>query len=99
MNKKRLNDATVEDWNRAFNEFYRSPAFDACYNPSPKKKQVGGKHYNELEIQPVEYIMANNLGFLEGNAIKYITRYPKKGGKQDIEKAIHCLELLLEQLP
>ena len=85
---RRLNDATPEEW---------GAAFKACYK-SPKKKQVGGEHYNQLGIQPVEYITANNLGFLEGNVIKYVTRYKNKGGKQDIQKAIHCLELLLEEL-
>jgi hypothetical protein len=58
-------------------------------------KQVGGSHY-KLPIQPVEYIIKNNLGFLEGNVLKYITRHKNKNGVQDIEKAIHYLELLKE---
>lgn len=61
-------------------------------------KQVGGDHYKSMKIQPVEYISANGLGFLEGNVIKYITRYKVKGGAKDLEKAIHCLELLIEQI-
>lgn len=60
--------------------------------------QIGGDHYKKLGIQPIEYIMSNDLGFCEGNAIKYITRYKAKGGKQDIEKAIHYLQILLETL-
>ena len=60
-------------------------------------KQVGGDHYKGLEIQPVDYITGNNLTFLEGNAIKYITRHRRKGNNsEDIKKAIHCLELILE---
>lgn len=60
------------------------------------EKQIGGSHYKDFAIQPVEFIYKNNIGFLEGNAIKYICRWKKKGGKQDIEKAIHYLNLLME---
>lgn len=58
--------------------------------------QVGGGHYKDLKIQPVEYIHANGLGYLEGNVIKYVTRHKAKSGKQDIEKAIHYLQLILQ---
>ena len=59
--------------------------------------QVGGSHYMSQRIQPVEYIEANNLGFLEGCVLKRITRHDCGGkGRQDIEKAIHELQLLLE---
>lgn len=61
-------------------------------------KQIGGSHYKDMPIQPSEYITKNGLGWYEGNAIKYISRYKQKGGKADIEKAIHYLELLLESL-
>jgi hypothetical protein len=59
-------------------------------------EQIGGSHYKNLAIQPSEYIIRNQIGWFEGNAIKYITRHKSKGGKQDIEKAIHYLRLLLE---
>lgn len=60
-------------------------------------KQVGGDHYKNCGIQPTHYIVSNNLGWCEGNAVKYITRHRLKGqGKADILKAIHYLELLLE---
>jgi hypothetical protein len=59
-------------------------------------KQVSGDHYKDKAIQPIIYIHANNLGFCEGNVVKYITRWKSKGGKADILKAIHYLELLLE---
>ena len=58
-------------------------------------KQPGGDHYKSMAIQPVQYIHANHLGFLEGNVIKYVTRHRAKGGADDIAKAIHYLELIL----
>lgn len=64
---------------------------------SAKDKQVGGSHYKEMDIQPGEFIRANNLGWYEGNAVKYICRHKLKGGREDIEKAIHYLELALEE--
>lgn len=62
---------------------------------NPLKTQVGGSHYNELKIQPAEYTHANKLGHMAGDAIAYITRYKSKGGRQDLEKAIHCLQILI----
>ena len=59
-------------------------------------KQVGGNHYKDKAIQPIEYIHANKMGFCEGNVVKYITRWKPEKGKSDILKAIHYLELLLE---
>ena len=60
-------------------------------------KQVGGNHYKDCKIQPIEFIVGNDLTFCEGNAIKYITRHRRKGeGAKDIEKAIHYLEMILE---
>jgi len=59
-------------------------------------KQVSGNHYKDKGIQPIVYIRANNLGFCEGNVIKYVTRHKDKNGAADIKKAIHYLELLLE---
>ena len=61
------------------------------------EKQVGGTHYKEMAIQPSTYIYQNGLNWYEGNAIKYITRHRVKGGVADIHKAIHYLELLLEE--
>lgn len=65
---------------------------------SASEKQIGGSHYKDMPIQPSEYITKNGIGWYEGNAIKYISRYKQKGGKADIEKAVHYLELLLETL-
>jgi hypothetical protein len=64
----------------------------------PLERQVGGEHYRGMVIQPIEYIMKNGLGWCEGNAIKYISRYKQKGQKEDIKKAIHYLEILLDEL-
>lgn len=61
-----------------------------------KEIQVGGNHYKDLKIQPIEYIHANGLDYFEGNVIKYITRHRKKNGKQDLEKAKHYIDLLIE---
>jgi hypothetical protein len=63
---------------------------------SAADKQVGGNHYKELTIQPVEFIQKNGLGFCEGNAIKYLCRWKAKNGIQDLQKAIHYIELLIE---
>jgi hypothetical protein len=59
-------------------------------------EQVGGEHYKDLPIQPIEYILANNLGWCEGNIVKYITRHKTKGERKDVEKVIHYAQLLLE---
>jgi len=58
--------------------------------------QVAGNHYKRMAIQPAEYAMKNHLGFAEGNVIKYVSRHKEKGGKDDLLKAIHWLEILLE---
>lgn len=63
---------------------------------SPLGTQVGGKHYKDCAIQPVEYIYANNIGYFEGNVIKYVTRWKDKGGIADLEKAKHYIDLLIE---
>ena len=60
------------------------------------KKQVGGNHYKNYKIQPVEFIIKNNIGFVEGNIIKYILRFKEKGGVQDLLKAKHYIELLID---
>lgn len=58
--------------------------------------QVGGDHYKKLKIQPVQYIHANGLGFIEGSIVKYITRWREKGGVRDLEKIKHFVDLLIE---
>jgi len=58
-------------------------------------RQVGGDHYKTCGIQPVDYITANDLDYLEGNVVKYITRHRVKGGRKDIEKVIHYAQMIL----
>ena len=60
-------------------------------------KQIGGDHYKNCAIQPIDYIVKNNLDFLEGNIVKYITRHKTKNGIEDIKKVIHYAELILEK--
>lgn len=58
--------------------------------------QVGGNHYKDMAIQPIEYITANKLGYREGNIVKYISRHKTKGGIEDIKKIIHYCNMILE---
>jgi hypothetical protein len=58
--------------------------------------QVGGDHYKKLKIQPMEYSMANGLDACQHTAIKYITRFRDKGGISDLQKAKHCIDMLIE---
>jgi hypothetical protein len=60
------------------------------------EQQVGGAHYAVKAIQPWDYIIANNLGYLEGNVVKYVSRWKDKGGVQDLKKAQHYLQKLIE---
>lgn len=61
-------------------------------NSKKVAEQIGGNHYSEKKIQPIEFIEANNLPFCEGNVIKYVTRHASKNGIEDINKAIWYLE-------
>ena len=60
-------------------------------------KQVGGTHYMYMPIQPAEFINKNKLLFAEGNAIKYIVRAKNKGGKEDLLKAKHYIDMIIER--
>ena len=64
---------------------------------SAYKKQIGGSHYKTMKIQPSKFINDNKLLFAEGNAIKYICRHAYKGGKEDLKKAIHYIEMIIER--
>lgn len=64
--------------------------------PKPKDKQVGGSHYKDMAIQPSEFIVTNSIGWYEGNAIKYLCRHKAKGGVQDLRKALHYIELAID---
>lgn len=73
-----------------------APTISRAPIANPSARQVGGDHYRKFKIQPIEYVLANDMGYLPGCALKYLTRYKEKGGAQDIKKCIHYLELILE---
>ena len=64
--------------------------------PSVNSIQHGGTHYKNKAVQPWDYIVGNNLGYLEGNIVKYVSRWRDKGGIQDLQKARHYLDKLIE---
>lgn len=59
--------------------------------------QVGGSHYKNYAIQPIEYIMENGLDYLQGNVVKYVTRFKDKNGVEDLKKAAHYLQIMIER--
>lgn len=61
------------------------------------QQQVGGNHYKTAAIQPIQFIVANNIPFREANVIKYVFRHVSKGGKQDLLKARHYIDMLIEE--
>ena len=63
---------------------------------NPLDEQVGGDHYKDFKIMPIEYITKNKLDFCEGNIVKYISRHRKKGKEEDIKKVIHYAKLILK---
>jgi hypothetical protein len=60
-------------------------------------KQVGGDHYAKMKIQPIEFINQNELSYMQGNVIKYICRYKDKNGIEDLKKARHYIDMILEK--
>ena len=59
-------------------------------------KQVGGSHYQDFAIQPLEFITKNKLSYIQGNIIKYVVRFSQKNGTEDLDKAIHYINILKE---
>ena len=59
-------------------------------------KQVGGSHYQDYAIQPLEFITKNKLSYIQGNIIKYVVRFSQKNGTEDLDKAIHYINILKE---
>ena len=73
---------------------------DSLYRTKPESsydKQIGGTHYKKMKIQPSKFVIENKLLFPEGNVIKYICRHQYKGGKEDLEKAMHFIEMIIER--
>ncbi len=61
------------------------------------KKQIGGNHYQKYKIQPSKFVVENKLLYPEGCVIKYVVRHQDKGGKQDLEKAKHMIDMIIER--
>lgn len=64
--------------------------------PNALNVQIGGNHYKNLPIQPIEFSMKNNLDACQASVVKYICRYKEKNGVQDLEKAKHYIDLMIE---
>ena len=84
---------TVEEFQIVLNKVYDHASDEAEDDIWVK----GGDHYKDFKIQPIEFITANKLSFIQGNVIKYICRYNKKNGKEDIDKAIHYCEMIIDR--
>lgn len=76
--------------------FVAAPTDESDKTSKASDVQVGGGHYKNMAIQPYQYCELNKLSILEGGVVKYISRYKEKNGEQDLDKAIHCIELLKE---
>ncbi len=90
MMKTKTLEKEIEDHIKALRK--SSPQSAGAYN-----KQIGGSHYKDMKIQPSQFINENKLPFAEGSAIKYICRHASKGKEEDIDKAIHYLEMIKER--
>lgn len=77
-----IDDATPAEWDRA---------------AKATQRQVGGDHYKRFNIQPIDFIMDNELEWCEANVVKYVTRWQYKNGIEDLRKAMHYLQLLIER--
>lgn len=93
-------DYKAEPCNKTFlSEFVVEIQDEPEENPQPSSAnevQVGGTHYHKGSIQPWDYIIDQNLGYLEGNVVKYVSRYKNKNGLEDLKKARHYLDKLIE---
>jgi hypothetical protein len=101
MDKNCVDNAHKADWIREMNamehdcdEVRKDNRFELT--GYPYMTQVGGDHYSKYAIQPTEYIIKNKLNFCEGNVVKYVTRWRDKGGVDDLKKAKHYIDMLIE---
>lgn len=100
-----IDDATPAMWDAACRAARCAPEdvedrhaerLQRALEESAKDQQIGGDHYKSKAIQPIDYILGNELGFAEGNIVKYITRHQDKNGAEDIRKVIHYCQFILE---
>lgn len=87
---KSINEVKPEAWDRL-------QKGTVMKKVKPLEEQIGGKHYMNYSIQPIEYTLKNDLNFCQGNVIKYITRYKDKNGVEDLKKARHYIDILIEE--
>ncbi len=99
-----LKRAEAKKFERKIKEGLKKPA---GLVPTPKLKQArkmlkalerqeGGNHYKQFVIEPLEFLIRNRIPFAEGNIVKYVCRHRFKGGVEDLKKAMHCLQVLIE---
>ena len=94
-NKDKVNDQ--ENIRKIHHVLEERDLLSVLRSPLEQEEVTNPKHYNERKMEPLDYIIANELDFLEGNIIKYITRYTYKGGVNDLLKARTYLEKLIER--
>lgn len=88
----------LKDINAAINAGFADFANEAqAAQQNARAVQIGGDHYRQFKIQPIDFIEANGLSFTVGNIIKYCVRYQSKNGVQDLRKARHYLDMLIER--
>ena len=98
MGKMNEYDRQQKELVHAMEIAYADGVYDGVGDPSEAAaKQVGGDHYKGMAIEPWKIIQANKLNYWEGNALKYLLRYKDKNGIEDLKKAIHYIEYLIEQ--
>ena len=92
----------IKNEQRYNNNSYLSIYFYILFNPignfmSAYNKQIGGTHYKKMKVQPSKFVVENRLLFPEGSVIKYVIRHQDKGGKEDLEKAKHFIDMIIER--
>ena len=98
QNKRKIIwNGKYDSWNGFIINHIVYSTMDIFKHMNPYKKQIGGSHYKDMKIQPSEFINKNKLLFAEGNAIKYICRHAAKGEVQDLEKAKHYIDMIIER--
>ena len=97
---KRLRGRGVDtSQDRSLKEMVENAEDLGLYDDPPKpplSQQIGGEHYRQGDVQPIEYIHANDMDFFSGNVVKYITRWKYKNGLEDLKKARHYIDMLIE---
>lgn len=101
--KERMKMYERPDWSKGFtieefDKHFGTGSFkkNSAEKEDPLSVQYGGSHYKTKGIQPIEYILENNLSFVEGCIVKYITRWKDKGGIEDLEKIKHYCDFLIK---